>query len=290
MVLLAAQTENWSKLWEPAAQHAPLLAAAGLVAGFIVLVAGGKLVRGGLILAGLAAGAGLGFLLAPSIFTQPAMWGVSTGAIGAALGGVGGAILASFLFRTAATAASAASLAALGVLIASIAFAYSKHDTIVPPAAAAPAAQVWADAAAASLVHAAPIDPLAPPTLGQQVATGCKAFASATGELVQNLWNAATPDGRLYIAGGATLGVLVGLVMGVLSPSRAMATTTALAGAGVCVGCLAVLAPHVGVDAAGTDRMALWSFGALASLGVFVQWASLRKPRRAGTSPAPVPA
>ena len=289
MFLIAAQPGAWSKLIEPAAAHAPVLAAAGLVAGLVVLVAGGKLVRGWLICAGLAGGAGLGYAFAPSVFSQPDLWGVNIGAIGAVIGGVAGAGLASILFRTAATAASAASLAALGVLIASVCFAYSTHDVIVPASAAAPAAQAWADSAAAGLTPAPPLDQTQAPTIAHQIGVGIEAVASATGQLAQSMWEAATPDGRLYIAGGAAAGVLVGLLLGVLSPRRAMATTTALAGAGLSVGCLAVLGPHLGIDTAGagTDRVALWAFAGLASLGIFVQWASLRTPRRlAARAPA----
>lgn len=296
MYLTPAQSEAWSTLWEPAAQYAPALAAAGLVAGLIVLVAGGKLVRGGLILAGLASGAGLGFLLSPLVFSQPAMWGVSTGLIGAVLGGVGGAGLALVLFRTAAAAASATSLAALGVLIASIAFAHVKNDVIVPSQAAGPAARAWADAASQSLTPEAPSDDVArglsASALGERGLAGARALLAATGELAQRMWAGATPAGRVYLAGGATVGVLVGLVLGVLSPRRAMATTTSLMGAGVCVACMAVLAPHVGIDTAanGTERVALWAFGALAALGVFVQWASLRKPRQSVAKPKATPA
>ncbi|MBI1189165.1 MAG: hypothetical protein GC200_00565 [Tepidisphaera sp.] len=281
MQALAQQLDAWQRLTEPAMQHGPLLAAGGLVVGLVVLLAGAKLVRGGLLAAGAGLGGLAGYLMAPSIFSEPAMWGVSSGVIAAGLGAIAGCLLAAVLFRFAATAASAAGAAVLGVLVASVWFGFSHHDTLVPESTTAPAAQAWAQAAA-SAVSAPLVDQgAAPMTPLQQIGRGAEGVLEATSQLAQNLWSGASEDARVFIALGAAAGVMVGLALGVIAPKRAMALTTALAGAGLCVGCMTVLGPMVGIDtaAAGADRFALWAFGALLVFGVGVQWVSMRKPK-----------
>lgn len=284
---LALQPDAWDSLVEPVTRHAPLLALGGLLLGLVILLAGAKLVRGGLVLVGLAAGGFLGYLLSPSIFTTPDIGGLSVNVIGAGLGAIGGGLLAAVLFRFAATAASAAGAAVLGVLAASVWFGFARHDVLVPSATSGPAAQAWAQAAA-SAVSTRLADPASTPLpLTQQLWLGVQGVAEATILLAQSLWLGATEEARRYIALGGAAGILVGLALGVVSPKRAMGLTTALAGAGLCVGCAAVLGPQLGIDTAtpGADRFALWAFVALLVFGVGVQWASMRK-----TKSAPRPA
>lgn len=286
MTLSQLQPDPWARLLEPFVQHAPGIAAAGLLLGLVVLLLGAKLLRAAVLFAGAFAAGALGYLLAPSIFTVPSFGGMSVSAIAAALGAIAGLALASLLYRTAAIAASAAAFAALGILIASVSFTIIKHDRVLPPGTTSSAAQAWVNTASAAFT---PTTLDHPPTPAEQLTHASHTALVATGQTLLSLWQAATPDARLYLAAGALGGLLLGLVLAALSAAKAMALTTSLAGAALCLASLMLLAPHVGLDlnSPNADRAALCTFGALVSLGSFVQLRSLKKPKRPAPPPAP---
>ncbi len=253
-----------------------LPAAVGLIAGVVLLLAGGKVLRPIAMLLGAATGGLGGSLLLPGLL-PPSVYGVPGTGVAMGIGAVVGLVAAAVLFRAAMAAAGAMTFATAGVLGAIISL--GGMPTELPSFAGVE------NVATHRVVMASfPLQGTEPtPT-------------EAAGKVAEQMWGNATSawgslpaesQMRLLISG---LGAgLLGLVIGALMPKRAAALVTALFGAGTSLACLTWIAQTAEwpgrqlLEHGPMGWLALW--GVVAGAGVIFQLCAQVKP-----APKPRPA
>lgn len=258
----------------------PALANAGavvaLVAGLVLWIAGGKVLRPLLALLGFVAGAAGGALVATRLFPADAA-GIPSGYAGVAVGSLVGALLALALFRFAMAAGAGVVFAAAGVLAAGVYLSFTPGGLPLDAAGAREAAsRLIGPAATASLSRAstatAAPDDAAPNTL-----------ADAARAETAGLWARLPESSRAILVGAGLLGALAGLGLGALAPARAAAVVTAWLGSVLWLASLAWLASTLHIpgrqflDQGPLAWMAIWLVVALIGLAV----------QTSGRSPSP---
>jgi hypothetical protein len=242
-----------------------LPAVIGLVCGFVLLLAGGKVLRPVAILLGGAGGALGGSTLLTGVLPE-SLYGVSGQWVGLGIGVVVGMVAAAVLFRAAMAAAGAVTFGAAGVLACAIwmgglpqATPTVVDNTVQNVVLVSMTSQVGSDGSA----------------LGQ-------AAQSVWGD-AQGAWASLSPDARLrLIASGLGAGML-GLLIGALMPRKAAALLTALLGSGVFLASLCWVT-HVGdlpgrelLEHGPTAWLAIWAV--VAGAGLVFQLSGQVKPK-----------
>lgn len=251
---------------------APLLLLAGLAAGAVLLVSGGRLLRPGMVLAGVLAGIGGGLALAPQwqgygFFRVPAEWLIPS--LGAIVGGA--AALAAF--RLAMAVGAAATFGGIGGLASVVYLAVAGGGA--PPIPQPP----LGIETAASAVTAARIVV----QRGEQSDT----LVQATRDQAASYWESVSPEAQRTLLLGVLAGALVGLVGGAAAPKTFGAGVTALVGSAAILACgwklTAMFAPGYAPHAGPITWLGAW-----AALGLFGACLQLA-PRKGARSPAAQP-
>jgi hypothetical protein len=211
----------------PAMVYLP--AAVGLIAGVVLLLAGGKVLRPIAMLLGGAVGGLGGSLLLPGLLPAT-IYGLPGTGVAMGIGAVVGLVAAAVLFRAAMATAGAVTFAAAGILGATISL--GGMPTELPSFAGVENLATHRVVAASFPLRGAEPRP-----------------TEAAGQVAQQLWGDATSawgslpaesQMRLLISG---LGAgLLGLIIGALMPKRAAALVTALFGAGAALASLTWIA------------------------------------------------
>jgi hypothetical protein len=196
-----------------------LPAAIALVAGIVLLLAGGKVLRPVAVVLGGAAGGFGGSVLLPGLLPDN-VYGVPGNAVGMGIGTIIGMVAAAVLFRAAMAAAGAATFGAAGVLIAGMTLGMSPQ---------VPASFANVDKQAAQTV-----------VLASYPRQEADASSNVAGKLAEQLWGDATvawgslpSDSKMRLMASGLGAGLLGLMVGAMMPRRAAALVTALLGAGV---------------------------------------------------------
>ncbi|MDX2132320.1 MAG: hypothetical protein SFY69_09735 [Planctomycetota bacterium] len=241
-----------------------LILAGGVVAGLLLLIRGGALLRPALGVAGVAGGVALGLAAAPG-WNDAHLGGLPVSALLPLVGGLIGGAIALAVFRLAIACGGAVVFGALGALGAVIYLAASNGTIVRPPAPE-------------SLV----IDGSIPPALDSAGAlltgeTGRFALLAARDGAASWWADLASPT-RETLALGAAFGALVGLLGGSLAPQRMGGVVTGLLGAGIVLASAVTLMSELGAPLPTGLSPAAWlgAWGALGLLGVSLQWSTGR--------------
>jgi len=262
-----------------------LPAGVGLIAGLILWLLGGRVLRPVTVVLGGAAGALLGSLVAPALLTSP-LQGIPPPLAGGAVGGVLGLVAAAAFFRFAMAGAGLTVFGAVGVLAAGAWLGIGTHLT-TPDATVAAAPGLdrtalvgighrylesrWRQDGAGTTAE----DPASAAVLD-----AARIAVDASARNAQARWLGIPADGRLTLAGAGLAAGFFGLLLGALMPRRAAAVITGLLGAGVALASTAWLA-HL-LDLPGRDLLAMgpmaWLglWGALAAVGITLQLTSVK--------------
>jgi len=233
-----------------AALASPIPLGVGVVGGLVLLFAGAKLLRAGVVLLGLALGCGAGAWIAPRlsegpILDVPSLW------VGAGLGAIAGLLLGLAIFRFAMALTSSVACAGVGVLSAVI----SLNST----PGALPAFRPEPPRTHALISAAYPQSGFEPSHLTQTPAWNAAADLSRSfADNAVGYWNALPPQSRTTIVLGAIAGGLLGLLIGAIAPRRAAAIMTGLCGSGVLLACGVALTERM--DIAQVPRWPLQSW------------------------------
>ncbi len=243
---------------------AAALLAAGVVAGLIMLLRGGRLLRPALVLLGVLAGIALGLIAAPG-WQNFALAGVPAAVLLPIVAGLVGGAVALGVFRLAIACGGAAVCGALGVLGAAIYLGVAEKTPIDPPTRS-------------SLIVAGSLPPALDTTGAFLRGDRERSAILAARDGARSWWNRQSPTTRGTLTVGALAGALLGLVLGALAPSRMGAIVTGLCGAAVVLACGAALWTRLDAPALGAITPGAWlgAWGLLGITGVGVQWASTR--------------
>ncbi|CAG0989620.1 hypothetical protein PHYC_02215 [Phycisphaerales bacterium] len=251
---------------------APILLLGGLVAGAVLLVSGGRLLRPGLVLAGVLAGVGGGLTIVPqwqgfSFFQLPAEWLIPS--VGAIVGGA--AALA--LFRVAMAVGAALTFGGVGGLAGVLYLAVA--GGAVPPV---PQPPIGIDNASSAVSAARAL-----------VQRGGESgmLVSATQDQAVSYWESVSPDSKRALMLGVLVGALVGLVGGAAAPRTFGAGVTALVGSAALLACGWKLASMYAPEYAPHAGPIAW-LGAWAALGLFGAGIQIA-PRKSARAPAAEP-
>lgn len=248
----------------PIALAAALVA---LVAGLVLWVAGGKILKPMLALLGFAGGGLTGAVLAANLWPAPVA-GVQSGYVGFAIGAGLGALLSVALFRFAMAAGGGIVFACAAALTTGVVLAQN------PQALPLDAAQTRD---AASRVITTSLSAQTPPT--------ARDTASAIGSEGGGLWRTLPEPSRVALIGATLVGGLLGVGIGALAPRRAAAIVSAWLGAVVWLASFAFLASTLNVpgrqffDLGPGAWLALWLVVAL--VGVTIQLSGRDAPKPA---------
>ncbi len=216
--------------------HVPALI--GVIAGLVLWLAGGRLMRAAIGLVGAALGASAGSAWLAPVF-PPQVIGMSAQALGVLLGLVTGLALGLALFRFAMAVLSCLAFAAAGMLGAAIYLGTQPPPSSEPvKAAIAPLHERLEESCqrTARVVFASFSPPPAADSLGEPSRTATdhatKAVAPVVGQ-AREFWNTLHENQRvIFVGSGVGLG-LIGLLAGALAPRRAAALITSVLGAGM---------------------------------------------------------
>lgn len=269
---------------------------AACLAGTILLLAGGRVVRPGFISLGACVGAGLGFILSRVIGTPP--WhGVPGELLGAASGLIVGLITGLLTYRVVLVVISTLTLAGAFALAGAVSLQI-RGETLPSLHEVAHAARETADnnlgprakelgghiseIATGHVVTTASGGQTDPKAELREAARVAGEAASQATEPLRGVWDGTTSDTRMILAGSAFIGALVGLVLGLMSPGRASVALTSLVGAAALV-----VSAWIAIDRfAGfnADMPLLWALAwvVLCIVGLIAQTRSPKKP-----APAP---
>ncbi len=248
-----ASSQNLPDL--PPAAHAPI--ALALVAGFLLWIVGGRLIRPAFAAMGIVIGGLGGFLLLPQLGFEQVL-GMPSPYAGLMFGGLSGLIFAIVVFRMAVGIASAGAFALVG-LLGGLAFLQVQpmiergdQDVEVDDRAAALATDGGSMSFLEDLLgenqstidHAEEVinnagresfESLNEDT--QSVMRGayeqCRAFFDALVTQAGDRWAATSVDERMILMGGTILGAVAGLLIGFVAPKRSSAVVSALAGSAI---------------------------------------------------------
>lgn len=237
-----------------------LPAAAGLIGGMLLLLAGNKVLKPVTLVLGAAVGGMLGVIALTNLLeghTYECPAALASMGIGSVVGG----LVAFGMFRAALAIAGAGTFAALGVLIAGAVLS-------VPTTGAKVELGVRTKLTAVSHV----LDPepsLESPKAAERTA---EVGVSLAGDHVNNVWESVPGKARgtlILVALGA--GVL-GFVMGALAPRKTEALVTSLFGAGVFLVSFVWVVGAVGVGGLELGAMGwLIAWGCVSAVGLCVQ-------------------
>lgn len=246
---------------------------AGVVAGLVLLLMGGRLLRPGLVILGVFAGVGSGILLSRS-FAGERLLDLPLELLLPALGALVGGAVALALYRFAMALGAAASFAGLGALVTIVVLAVRGAD--LPPTPETPStARLLASPAglaeARRLVGAG--------SSAAVIAEGAKATAFS-------YWSDVPSDSRAPLTLGVLAGGVIGLLCGSMFPRFTGAFVTGLGGSAAILACSGVLASRL--DPGLTDGLTpLTMLAAWAVLGVFGSVVQLAPGGKAAAAPAP---
>lgn len=255
-----------------AALASPIPLGVGVLAGVVLLFAGAKLLRAGVVLLGLALGCGAGAWLAPRmsdgpIFDLPPLW------VGAALGAIAGLLIGMAIFRFAMAITSGVACAGVGVLSAVI----SLNST----PGALPAYRPETPRTHAVVAAAFQQGGFEPSSITQTPAwSAATDFGRSFTDNAAGYWNAMPPQSRTTIVLGAVAGGLLGLLIGAIAPRRAAAIMTGLCGSGVLLACGLALTERLAIIEVPRWPLQGWLI-AWAVVGVFGAAAQAHLDRRA---------
>lgn len=250
---------------------ADTLAVVALIAGLVLWLVGGKVLRPLLAIAGFAGGAVGGAVLATRVWGGEA-FGVSAGYIGLGVGAAVGGLLAFALFRFAMAAGSAMVFAAAGVLGVGVYLSVSPGAGTIDLANARSAARDYVAARVADDLVSRTSAGLGLSAAQARAGSPAEQAAAETG----TVWTRLPESSRLMLIVGGVGGALVGLALGALAPRRAAAIVTAWLGAVVWLASLVWLASDLGLpgrqflDQGPAQWLVIWLVVALIGLAIQV--------------------
>ncbi len=232
----------------PPAAHLPM--ALALVAGFLLWMIGGRLVRPAFCAVGSVIGALGGFLLLPVLGFEEVL-GFPSPYAGLVLGGLSGLIVSIVAFRLAMGLLAGGALG-LGGLLAGMVILQMSPSEVTPPVEAPHAEQATSlaidqmrealrdtplDGAEDTVraLGAQSLDGLDPDTRqAMQTAYGkTRAFLDRLAEQARAIWESTTPRQQTILAGTTLLGACGGLLLGLAAPRRSAAIVSAMTGSAV---------------------------------------------------------
>lgn len=219
----------------PWAAHA--LATGGLIAGLILWAMGRRVLRPIFAVIGALTGGGLGFFVLPAI--GPAtIAGVPAPFLGLFVGGVLGIVGAYVLYRFAVAISFAAVAGLAGILIAASALHLQPEAKGATEAALDSARQRLAEAEQEHTAAMATPEAQPPPRSTEQkilndAGQRARAFLNALADEFQSRWGALPARSRLIVLLSAVGGTGLGLMLGLLMPTRSAAAVTACFGSAV---------------------------------------------------------
>ncbi len=246
----------------PPVAHAPI--ALALVAGFLLWVVGGRLIKPAFAAMGIVLGGLGGFMLLPQLGFEQVL-GMPSPYAGLAFGGLSGLIFSIVVFRMAVGVASSGAFALVG-LLGGLAFLQVQPgieqapDSPLEAEIDERAAALATDGGASSMLDdirdafdEAAVDHAErsiretaegsferldgdTQTIMRTAYGQCRAFVSALVSQAGDRWRATGADERMILMGGTILGAAAGLLIGFAAPKRSSAVVSALAGSAIWLG------------------------------------------------------
>ncbi|GJQ28283.1 MAG: hypothetical protein HBSAPP03_01670 [Phycisphaerae bacterium] len=248
----------------------------GLLAGAILLLVGGKLLRPGLVLLGAMAGIGGGVVLART-FAGERFFEMPVEMLLPIVGGLVGGSAALALYRFAMAIGAAVSFAGLGALVTIVTISFTGGE--LPPVPRAPTT-VQLLASPAGLAEARRLM-----GAGSSVEVVSESARTSARSYWRDIPDSSRPALVLGVLGGAVLGLLCGAAF----PRFTGALVTGLGGSAAVLACggalLSRVEPHLVGDLSPLALLAAW-----ASLGLIGAGIQLAPSRSASPTPAPAPA
>jgi hypothetical protein len=253
----------------------PWLLGLAIITGLLLWLLGGVMAKAGCVMAGLVLG-GLG---AATLAVSATGQGQAGWVAGVSIGGaIAGALLAFLLFRFWVGITTGIVLA-LAIPIVVLTWTGQRPDT----SATADAAHLTRDTAAGLVAES---------TLMQDVAVAATQEAPGFLETMREAWAAQVESVNLWwselesgtrsiVVGGALIGGVVGLLMGMLGPISAASLQTALAGAVLMFFPTRILlTQYAGIGESlfpNTTRGIVLTLGLITLVGALIQWTVFRK-------------
>jgi len=269
-----------------------LLAGAGFVAGLILWLAGARVVQAALVVLGSLAGSALGAMLAPS-FLDPTVFGVPSVYVGLAGGAVVGLIIGLAVFKFAMGVSGGVAMGLLGIVAALITL--SRTPNALPTPEQGPLDAMVADIKARgdALVASLSADKSASAENARRIQT----YAEEVRESLRVRWQVLPNESKRLILLCAGGGFILGLLLGLAAPVKCAGLVTSLLGSASVLASGAWLVTAMNPDLAARltptpDHFPLVAgiaWGALALIGLGVQWQSSGPPS-AKAAPPPPPA
>lgn len=273
-----------------------ILAGGVLVMGLVLWVSGGKLLKPAVVLTGVLLGAIVGSALAAGL-KLPDFQGIPAPYAGLGLGGLLGLGLSLALFRVAVAGIAGVGLGACAAAAAALAVGVGPAQTASPPDASERLARVREQIAALSMNDvdmlrqqlAGNVEQRSLPT-AEVVPVSLRSISTEVSDQVAARWAALGSEPRLALLAGGTLGMLIGGIMGLLSPKRGGALVTAMIGAGLWIGAGAWLTDRYAANLA-QSPWAAWVLAhppAWAVIWIMLGLIGFAAQRSAEPKPAPV--
>lgn len=273
-------------------QNLPMIAhtvvAASLVAGVILWLAGGKVLRPAFCTLGALIGGGVGFLAAPS-FTE-SVAGYPSPYVGLGVGAVGGLVAGMTLFRFAVALSTGLAFLIAGLLVSATYLNLTVGLQSPPPPVAPAPSELIESAPPASLTvsekaRRVMVEGVKP------VADRVQAFVTVNAQGLREQWDAQSEQHKVVL-GVSSLGAgLFGFFLSLFAPRRSTAIATAIVGSAVVIGsCVWLMLAFNAPGARSLDQgpivwLVVWAVAAV--LGLIVQ---VRSGRGRRAEPAGVPA
>lgn len=231
--------------WASANPAAGIIAGASilLISGIVLCLAGARVLRPLVLLAGAITGGLVGYLVVTG-WRMDDVGIVPSEVVGIGCGTIGGLVVAMIVFRSAVTAASGALVGLLAIAVAAGVLSVQGHDLPQADKVVQQAQQSVHDArselrdeltaSATALAKSQVIRELGGQTT-EEATSVLDTLKSTTSRHVEPVWQIFPSHARVTLLLSGIVGAAVGLAIGVLAPSRALRALTAAVGAGTIV-------------------------------------------------------
>ncbi|QOJ00021.1 MAG: hypothetical protein HRU70_05770 [Phycisphaeraceae bacterium] len=245
-----------------------LLVAAAFVAGLIMWLAGGRVVRPAFVTLCALAGAAAGAVMIPTVLREP-IQGVPPVYAGLGAGVIAGLVAGVMLFRIALGVSAGTVLACAAVLIAMISLSREPGALPGAPRSADEAVVFVRDHSAAAAAEIGPVR-------GPEAASRLQEFTQRTREQAQAWWDQLPDRSRSFLLAALAGGFVLGLLVGLAAPGTTSELITALAGGGVVLASggwlLSALSPDLASRVTLSPDLVAAVWLLVAAAGFWVQW------------------